>query len=45
MSSPKDTFPFASAKALNVIVVGFAAPTAHLNADISFGRLGALWLA
>ena len=45
MSSPNDTFPFANAKALNVIVVGFAAPTARFYADISFDRLEALWLA
>ena len=45
MSSPNDISPFADAKALNVIVVGFAPPTAHFHVDISFDRLEALWLA
>lgn len=45
MSSPNDTSPYANGKALNVIVVGFAAPTARFYLDISFDRLEVLWLA
>ena len=45
MSSPNGNSLSANAKALNVIVVGFAAPTARFYVDISFDRLEALWLA